>query len=85
GHTPGVMGTMIHLDDHGTIIFASDEVYRETNYVDEVPLGAGLLWSKPHWKDSLSLLKDLERRHDAEVVYGHDPEQFEEIRSGWSS
>lgn len=83
GHTPGLLGLMIHLDDHGTVIFASDEVYRETNYVDEVPLGAGLLWSKPHWHDSLKKLQDLERRHDAQVIYGHDPAQFEEIKDGW--
>jgi len=82
GHTPGLTGTMVHLEDE-TVLFAGDEVYQPANYEDEVPLGAGLLWSKTHWFESLQLLKELERRHDAQVVYGHDPEQFEEIREGW--
>ncbi|MDS0295035.1 N-acyl homoserine lactonase family protein [Halogeometricum luteum] len=84
GHTPGLTGTMIHLDDHGTVVFAGDEIYQSDNYEEEIPLGAQLLWSGRHWFDSLQVLKDLERRHDAEVVYGHDPEQFAEIESGWS-
>jgi glyoxylase-like metal-dependent hydrolase (beta-lactamase superfamily II) len=83
GHTPGVLGLMIHLDDVGTIVFASDEVYREVNYVDEVPLGAGLLWNKQRWLDSLNRLKNIRRRNDAEIIYGHDPDQFEVIKNGW--
>ncbi|MFC6837738.1 N-acyl homoserine lactonase family protein [Halomarina ordinaria] len=83
GHTPGLTGTMIHLPDE-TVVFAGDEVYQSENYDDEVPLGAGLLWSGQHWFESLQRIKDLERRHDAQVVYGHDPDQFERILDGWS-
>jgi N-acyl homoserine lactone hydrolase len=83
GHTPGLMGTVVHLDDAGTLAFAGDEIYQTENYDDEVPLGAGLLWSHRHWFDSLQKLKEIERKHDAEVVYGHDPGQFEEIQGGW--
>lgn len=82
GHTPGMTGTMAHLEDE-TVVFTCDEIYQSVNYVDEVPLGAGLLWSHRHWFDSLQLIKELERKHDAQIVYGHDPEQFEEL-SGWS-
>ncbi len=82
GHTPGLTGTMVHLDDE-TLIFAGDEIYQDVNYEDEVPLGAGLLWSHRHWFESLQEIKDLQRRHDAEVVYGHDPDQYEAL-SGWS-
>lgn len=82
GHTPGLTGTMIHLDDR-SLIFAGDEIYRAENYEDEMPLGAGLLWSQRHWFESLQEIKELERRHDAEVVYGHDSEQYEAL-SGWS-
>lgn len=82
GHTPGLMGTVAHLDDE-TVVFTGDEIYQTANYEDEAPLGAGLLWSHRHWFDSLQTLKELERRHDAEVVYGHDPEQFETIQGGW--
>jgi N-acyl homoserine lactone hydrolase len=82
GHTPGLMGTKVHLADQ-TLIFANDEIYQAANYEDEIPLGAGLLWSHRHWFESLKFLKDLERRHDAQVVYGHDLEQFQELPESW--
>jgi len=83
GHTPGLTGTMIHLDDAGTVIFTNDQAYMSDNYRDEVPLGAGLMWSHRHWYRSLRLVQDLERRHDAQIVFGHDPEQVHEIEDGW--
>jgi N-acyl homoserine lactone hydrolase len=82
GHTPGLTGTMIHLADQ-TLLFANDEIYQSANYEDEVPLGAGLLWSHRHWFRSLKQLKDLERRHDAQVVYGHDLDQFQGLSGSW--
>ncbi|WP_134669737.1 N-acyl homoserine lactonase family protein [Halorussus marinus] len=83
GHTPGLTGTVIHLDGDGTVIFTGDEVYQSENYEDEQPLGGPLTWAKRDWFESLQRIKDLQRTHDAEVVYGHDPDQFEAIRSGW--
>lgn len=35
--------------------------------------------------ESLRRIEEIQRRHDAEVVYGHDPEQFEAIREGWGA
>lgn len=84
GHTPGLLGTMIHLDGHGTVIFASDLVDGPENYYDERPLGPGLVWNREQWFDSVRLVKDLERRHDAHVIYGHNAEQLDEIEDGWS-
>ncbi|GAB7017627.1 N-acyl homoserine lactonase family protein [Halostagnicola bangensis] len=83
GHTPGLTGTMIHLDDDGTVVFTGDQIYQSPNYEDEEPLGASLLWGKTEWFDSLRRIKSLERCHDAEIVYGHDTDQFEEIQDGW--
>ncbi len=83
GHTPGLTGTVIHIDDEGTLVLTGDQVYMADNFEDEIPLGAHLLWGKTEWVDSLRRIKALERRHDAEVVYGHDPEQFEAMQPGW--
>ena len=74
---------MIHLDDDGTVVFTGDQVYQAPNYEAEQPLGAGLLWGKTEWFDSLQRIKEIQRRHDAEVVYGHDTDQFAEIEDGW--
>lgn len=84
GHTPGLIGVILHLEDDGTVILAGDEAYVRANYEHELPLGAGLLWSRPDWFDSLRLLKDLERRHDATVFCGHDAEDFERLQAGLS-
>jgi len=82
GHTPGLTGTMVHLEDE-TVVFAGDEMYRAENYEEEIPLGANLLWGKRAWFDSMQHVKELARVHDAQVVFGHDADQFEEIADGW--
>ena len=84
GHTPGLLGVVLHLEDDGTVIFAGDEAYVRANYEYELRLGAGLLWSSRDWHDSLQLVKDLERRHDATVFCGHDAEDFERLQAGLS-
>ncbi|WP_117591186.1 N-acyl homoserine lactonase family protein [Haloprofundus halophilus] len=83
GHTPGVMGAKLDLPGE-TVLVAGDECYVDANYADEVPLGPGLLWSDRDWFDSLQLLKELQRRHDADVLYGHDLERFQSFDGGWN-
>ena len=53
------------------------------NYEDERPPGAGLLWDRQAWQASIRECKAIERRHDAEVVFGHDPDQHERVLEGW--
>ncbi|SDM75542.1 Metallo-beta-lactamase superfamily protein [Halogranum gelatinilyticum] len=78
GHTPGVMGAKLDLGDE-TLLIAGDECYVDANWADEAPLGPGLLWSERDWFESLQTLKELERRHDAAVLYGHDLDRFETL------
>lgn len=80
GHTPGLMGLQIDLGDE-TLLVIGDEAYMRVNYDEEHPLGAGLLWSKRAWYESLRWMKELERRHDATVICGHDPDDLDRLRS----
>ncbi len=82
GHTPGLLGVRLELDERGTVILAGDQAYLRTNYDDEQPMGGGLLWSERAWYESLRLLKDEQRRHDARVFCGHDPDDFETLQNG---
>ena len=82
GHTPGLLGAKIDLDGE-TVLIAGDEAYVDANYTEEIPLGPGLLWSERDWYESLDWLKEEERRHDADVLYGHDRERFESFDGGW--
>lgn len=83
GHTPGFTSIQVDLDDHGTIILAGDLAYLDENYRDERPLGANFMHDRVAWFESLNTMKELERRHDAEIVYGHDIDQFGTIDEGW--
>ncbi len=78
GHTPGLLGTVLHLDGE-TRILAGDQAYVRENYDDERPMGGDLLWSKRDWRESLNLVKELQRRHDATVYCGHDPEDVSRL------
>jgi glyoxylase-like metal-dependent hydrolase (beta-lactamase superfamily II) len=83
GHTPGLLGARV---GHGerTLLVSGDETYVDANYVDEIPMGPGLVWSTTDWFDSLQTLKEEERLHDADVLYGHDLAQFESYEGGWN-
>ncbi|MDF9745418.1 N-acyl homoserine lactonase family protein [Natrinema salsiterrestre] len=82
GHTPGLLGVKLDLDDVGTVILAGDQAYTRANYEHGLPMGGNLLWSKRDWLESLRTLEDLERRHDARVICGHAAEDLEAMREG---
>jgi glyoxylase-like metal-dependent hydrolase (beta-lactamase superfamily II) len=82
GHTPGLLGVKIDLDDAGTVILAGDQAYTRANYEYGLPMGGYLLWSKRDWLESLRTLEDLEQRHDARIVCGHAAEDLEAMRTG---
>lgn len=82
GHTPGLIGLQLELEDPGTVIVVGDLAYMRTNYEDEHPLGAGLLWSKRHWIESVREVKARERRRDATVICGHAVEDLGRLREG---
>lgn len=82
GHTPGNLGLEVDVGDE-TLLFTSDLVEERTNYVQERPPGPGLVWNREQWFNSLHRVKDRERRTDATVIFGHDPEQMGDILDGW--
>lgn len=83
GHTPGLLGLTIELENDGTLLFTSDECLQEGNY-DGHPMGAVLLNQRADWFESLQRIYDLERRLDATVYAGHDLAQFETFPESWS-
>jgi len=83
GHTPGLVGTLVDLDGRPPMLFTSDMIDNRVNYEKEIPMGPGLIWNRETWFESLRRIKDIERTTGAEIVFGHDLEQFERIRNGW--
>ena len=81
GHTPGLLGALV--DTEPPLLIAGDEAFFETNYREEQEMGASLLWGSRAWAESLRKLQDVERRHDATVLFGHDRNQIEAIDEDW--
>lgn len=79
GHTPGTMSLRVDLPDTGTMIFTSDAVYMRASY-GPPPVGAAIVWDNQAWLRSVEKIRGIAEQTDATVVFGHDPEQYKEIR-----
>lgn len=83
GHTPGLLGLRLDLGAD-TYLFTGDQAYLRANYERDIPLGPTLLWDRPAWRESQQWLQELERRLDAMVFCGHDPDDVDRLRQGLS-
>jgi glyoxylase-like metal-dependent hydrolase (beta-lactamase superfamily II) len=68
-------------EDAENVLIAGDVAFLEANYEEGRSMGASLLFDSKANEASLDFLRDLERRYDARVLYGHDLEQFERLQS----
>ncbi|MFQ3318430.1 MAG: N-acyl homoserine lactone hydrolase [Natronomonas sp.] len=82
GHTPGLLGALIEREHDESVLVAGDVAFLEPNYEAERSMGASLLYDSRANEESVAFLKDLQKRYDARVIYGHDLEQFEQLRDG---
>jgi glyoxylase-like metal-dependent hydrolase (beta-lactamase superfamily II) len=83
GHSRGMLAMTVDLDGEGTLLFTSDIAEVAANYERPHPPGPGICWNRDQWYESVHELEEIERRRDAEVVYGHDPDQLEDVLEGW--
>lgn len=82
GHTPGLLGALIETHER-TGLVAGDAAYVSANYDEQRPMAQSLLWDNREWARSLRYLKDLQRRHDARVLFGHDLDQLNAVAGRW--
>ncbi len=79
GHTPGLLGLVIHLANSGTMIFPMDAVY--TNEIYGPPAKAsGLLENRPEYFRSIEKVRYLQKKYAAAVIPAHDWELFQTLR-----
>ncbi|CAO1614741.1 unnamed protein product [Sympodiomycopsis kandeliae] len=71
GHTAGLCGLQVNLQDSGTFFFLSDHAHVWENYADDVPQG-WLARDHPAWFNSNQRLKRLARATNGQVFPGHD-------------
>jgi N-acyl homoserine lactone hydrolase len=79
GHTAGCMSLQVDLADSGTMIFTSDAVYMKASY-GPPPVGAAIVWDNMAWLRSVEKLRGIAERTNATMVFGHDPDQINELR-----
>jgi len=79
GHTPGILGLVIHLEHDGTLIFPMDAVYTEDNYGPPVKM-PGIVYDSLSFVDSIDKVRSLQRKYNAKVMYSHDMPFFRTLK-----
>lgn len=80
GHAHGLLVMRVEMLNHGNWLFTSDQFPLKLNYEEPTPQG-WIMRDHPAWWRSWRFTKSLERRLDARVVFGHDADDLEQIRS----
>ncbi|NDL59335.1 N-acyl homoserine lactonase family protein [Phytoactinopolyspora mesophila] len=74
GHTWGTMSLRVDCPDSGTKIFTSDAVYLAESWGPPA-VGAAIVWDNLKWLESVEKLRRIVEETNAEVIFGHDPDQ----------
>ena len=80
GHTPGLLGIVVHLEDEGTLIFPQDCVYNSEVYGPPVK-ASGLLYDNISFFKSIEKVRKLQKKYNAKVFFAHDDEFFKTIKT----
>jgi len=75
GHAHGMLGLHVRLRETGSIILASDAIYSRANF-EPTPLMPGECFDSIGVRRTVERIRHLAHRHQAQVWFGHDPEQF---------
>lgn len=79
GHSFGMLGLLIELERDGNIILASDTVFTRTNYGPPIVF-PGLNYDSLGYVRTIKKIWKLAKEKQAQVWFGHDIEQFSELR-----
>ncbi|VBB06701.1 metallo-beta-lactamase [Lucifera butyrica] len=79
GHTPGVLGVIVHLAKEGTLIFPQDAVYTRENYGPPVK-ASGIVHDSLAFFSSVEKVRNYARKYNAKVMFSHDMEFFKTMK-----
>lgn len=80
GHTPGLLGLMVQLEQDGTFILPQDAVYTEDIYGPPAK-SAGLLYDSLSYFKSIEKVRKLQAQHNAKVIFAHDDQFFQSLKT----
>jgi N-acyl homoserine lactone hydrolase len=78
GHTPGHMSVEAQLPESGSVLMTGDAVYTEDHWLERSLPGS--LVSTIEVVRSVQKLRRIATRDKSMVIYGHDPEQYPNIK-----
>jgi glyoxylase-like metal-dependent hydrolase (beta-lactamase superfamily II) len=82
GHTPGMMGALVRLDNSGAYLLASDALaIRENLDRDIIPRNT---WNAELCAKSFAEIRRIEAA-GAKVICGHDAAQWDSLRKGMNA
>ena len=79
GHTPQILGLVVHLPKSGTVILPSDAVYMKRNIFPTVS-PPSIIYDSLGFQRSAQKMRMLIKKYDARVVYPHDPDQMSDVK-----
>ncbi len=79
GHTPNLLGLVVHLDNQ-TIILPQDCIYTEEIYGPPAK-GSGLLYDSLSYFKSIEKVREIQKKYDAKIIYAHDEEFFKTLKT----
>ena len=77
GHTPGHHSVLVRLPQSGPLLLTVDAVYTEALWKADA-LGAGA--NAEDMRRSMDRLRQMAQETGAQVIFGHDPEQWRTLR-----
>jgi N-acyl homoserine lactone hydrolase len=79
GHTPQILGIVLQLANHGTVILPSDALYMAKNF-GPPPQVPGIIYDTLSFYKSAAIVNRLQTASRATIFYPHDPEQMSQLR-----
>ncbi len=79
GHTPNLLGLIVHTKNNGCLIFPQDCIYTEEIYGPPAK-ASGLLYNSYDFFESIEKVRDLQKKYNAKVIYAHDDDFFKTLK-----
>lgn len=80
GHSFGMLGMLVRLTC-GSFLLVSDAVYSAAHYGPPAKL-SGAVEDQAGYFAAIEKIRNLSKAYNAQVLYGHDSEQFETLKKG---
>jgi glyoxylase-like metal-dependent hydrolase (beta-lactamase superfamily II) len=79
GHTPGVIGMVVHTEGSGSFIFTSDAIYSSNNFGPPIVF-PGLCTDPENYAANIERVREMSKKHNATIVFSHDVEDFKKFK-----